>query len=328
MANILEAVHANKVFGGGFLSRSSMVAVDDFSLSLDDETPTITAIVGESGSGKTTIARLLLGFEQPTTGEIRYRGKPLAELQSGDWRAFRSDVQAVFQDPFQVYNPFYRIDHVLRVPIDRFGLAKSSQERASIIEQVLTTVGLQPGEVLGRHPHQLSGGQRQRIMVARALIVNPKVIIADEPVSMIDASLRATVLTTLRKLNQEAGISIVYITHDLATAYQISENIIVLYAGKVVETGSVEAVIKEPKHPYSQLLINAVPQPDPDHKWQLQSSQPASAQQAAVDRVGCPFVARCPQAMSHCSEIMPELLQTDADRSVACHLYDESPVHV
>ncbi len=325
MATILEAIHANKVFGGGLLDRSATVAVEDFSLAFVEEKPTITAVVGESGSGKTTVARLMLGFEAPTGGEIQYRGKSLPSLSAGEWRAFRSDVQAVFQDPFQVYNPFYRIDHVLKVPIQRFGLARSNKERNGLIERVLTTVGLQPAEVLGRHPHQLSGGQRQRIMVARALVVNPKVIIADEPVSMIDASLRATVLTTLRKLNREQGISILYITHDLATAYQISDQIIVLYAGKVVEIGAVEKVIQQPKHPYSQLLVNAVPQPNPDHKWQLVGEHTAGGH-VVTDRVGCPFAARCPQVMEHCTDKTPALLETDSDRSVACHLYDEAVV--
>ncbi len=325
MAAILEAIHAHKVFGGGILDATTTVAVDDFSLTFDDAQPSITAVVGESGSGKTTIARLMLGFEQPTSGEIRYRGTALTALDGTDWRNFRTDVQAVFQAPFQVYNPFYRIAHVLKVPIDRFGLAKSRRARDAIIEGVLTTVGLQPSEVLGRHPHQLSGGQRQRIMVARALVVNPKVIIADEPVSMIDASLRATVLTTLRKLNRESGISILYITHDLATAYQISDRIIVLYAGKVVETGPVETVIKQPKHPYSQLLINAVPQPDPDRKWQV-AKNPALAVQPGDTRKGCPFVARCSQALPACVDVVPELQETDAKRWVACHLYDEQAV--
>src|ERR671933_1131233 len=267
MTALLEARHLGKIFGGGLLGRSRTVALLDFSLRVDAEPPSITAIVGESGSGKTTLARLLLGMIAPTTGEVLYRGKTLPSMTGAERRAFRRDVQVIFQDPYDAYNPFYKIDHVLAKPIANFGLARTRSEARGLIEQVLEAVGLRPEETLGRYPHQLSGGQRQRIMVARALLPMPRLIIADEPVSMVDASLRATILGSLRKLNEEFGISLVYITHDVTTAYQISHNIIVLYGGRVAEAGDVELVVQEPRHPYTQLLIGSIPSPNPKHRW-------------------------------------------------------------
>ena len=222
MTALLEAQHVTKVFGGGLFDRTRTIALDDFSMAIGGETPSITAVVGESGSGKTTLARLLLGVTSPTTGSVRYKGKDLRKLTKDESRGFLNDVQVIFQDPFEVYNPFYHIDHVLTTPIDYMNLAKSRLEKWKLIERALETVGLRPEETLGRYPHQLSGGQRQRVMVARALILKPRVILADEPVSMIDASLRATVLGSLQKIKEEFGISIVYITHDLTTAIRLA----------------------------------------------------------------------------------------------------------
>jgi len=267
-APLIELRNVRKVFsGGGLFSRQDVVALKDFSLAIDGDEPTIIAVVGESGSGKTTMARLLLGFETPTAGSILYQGKELREVKGKAWREFRRDVQAIFQDPFGVYNSFYKVDHVLKTPIRKFRLAASKQDADAMIRQALRAVGLRPEETLGRYPHQLSGGQRQRTMVARTLLLRPRVIVADEPVSMIDASLRAAVLGNLLQLRREFGISIVYITHDLTTAYQISDHIIVLYRGEVVESGHPEAVIKQPQHPYTRLLIESVPQADPERAW-------------------------------------------------------------
>ena len=301
MSALLEVQHITKIFGSGLFSRSRTVALENFSLAIDSEPPTITAVVGESGSGKTTLARILLGLETPTEGQVLYQGKDLRALSTKEWHRFRRDVQVIFQDPFEVYNPFYKVDHVLTTPIAKFGLAKSQQERQTLIEDALHAVGLRPENTLGRRPHQLSGGQRQRIMVARALLLRPRLIVADEPVSMIDASLRATVLANLRQLNEEFGISVIYITHDLTTAYQISENIIVMYAGSVAEAGDINLVVQQPQHPYTQLLIGSVPQPDPDRRWNVEAMTASSAL-SARESACCKFVARCPHAMPKCSE--------------------------
>jgi peptide/nickel transport system ATP-binding protein len=265
---LLELRNVGKVFsGGGFFKQTRTVALQDFSLAIDAEQPTIVAIVGESGSGKSTMANLLLGLETPTTGAVLYKGHDLRRIPRPERRTFRRDVQAIFQDPFGVYNSYYKVDHVLTTPIAKFGLAKSRQETRRLMEQALTAVGLNPAQTLGRYPHQLSGGQRQRTMVARTLLLRPKVIVADEPVSMVDASLRVTVLGNLLQLKQQFGISLVYITHDLATAYQISDRIMVLNRGEVVEAGDPEQVVKHPQHPYTKLLIGSIPMPDPSQGW-------------------------------------------------------------
>ena len=270
MPPFIEARHIRKVFttGGGLLGDDKhTVAVDDFSLEIDSDKPSFTAIAGESGSGKTTIARMLLGFIPPSSGQVLYKGNDLGDLEKVEMRSFRQDVQAIFQDPFEVYNPFYKVDHVLTTPIEKFGLASSQSEAREQIDVALRTVGLRPEETLGRYPHQLSGGQRQRITIARALLLKPKLIIADEPVSMVDASLRATILDSLHKLHSDFNISFVYITHDLTTAYQVSEQIVVLYHGNVVEAGDVEKVIRDPQHPYTRELISSIPMPNPGNSW-------------------------------------------------------------
>src|SRR5947209_7602778 len=249
MVPLIEAVDVSKRFAGG-LGREGTLALAGLSLAIHAEKPSIIAVVGESGSGKTTLARLLLGLAEPSGGLVRYRGSDLRKLRRDERLAFRRDVQAVFQDPYGVYNPFYRVDHVLTTPVRRFRLAASRSQAKELIGETLRDVGLRPEEILGRFPHQLSGGQRQRVMVARALLLKPKLIIADEPVSMVDASLRATILESLRALNRDFGISLIYITHDLTTAYQIAEHIIVLYRGSVSEVGEVGRVVRQPEHPY------------------------------------------------------------------------------
>lgn len=325
---LLEAQGVTKVFGSGLLSKDRLVAVDDVSLVINEEKPSIISIAGESGSGKTTLARLLLGMIRPTHGHIRFRGQDMGSMDRNSRKEFRRQVQAIFQDPFEVYNPFYRIDQVLTTPVRKFNLASSRQEEHRLIEESLQMAGLRPSETLGRYPHQLSGGQRQRIMVARALLLNPRVILADEPVSMVDASLRATILESLMKLKNELGISLVYITHDLTTAYQISKDIYILYRGSVAEVGSVERVIKDPHHPYTKLLVNSIPLPDPDIRWgtttDVNATPPASGVKGGHGH-GCKFANRCPFVMPECHQQQPPLYRTHQDRAVACFLYKNEP---
>jgi len=254
-----------------------------------------------------------------------YRGKDLATMTASERMQFRRAVQPIFQDPFAAFNPFYRIDHVLRQPIRRFHLADGDKPARQLIEDALEMVGLRPRETLGRFPHQLSGGQRQRIMVARALLCRPRVILADEPVSMVDASLRATILASLQRLNQEFGISVVYITHDLTTAYQISDNIIILYRGSVAEAGSVERVVQDPRHPYTQLLISSIPVPDRKRRW-VGEDLPEADAAPARHSIGCKFAPRCKAVMDVCWQQPPALYQTNPDRVAACFLYRDSPI--
>ena len=321
MANLLELKNISKIYSRGLISTQANIALRDFSLTLREDEPTILTVAGESGSGKTTLAMLLLGFITPTTGQIIYRGKNIVSLHGAERLAYRREVQAVFQDPFAVFNPFYTVDHLLTVPIRRFKLARTKAEARGKMDEALTAVGLRPEDVLGRFPHQLSGGQRQRINVARALLLKPRLLIADEPVSMVDASLRANILETLRNLQRDHGVSIIYITHDLTTAYHIAKSIIVLYRGGVMEGGDVDKVIKDPKHPYTRLLVDSIPWPNLDQRW---GAHPINARDANVASEGCPFMARCPSAMEIC-KTRPPLFQIDRQHTAACYLYDQKP---
>ncbi|MEM6825684.1 MAG: ABC transporter ATP-binding protein [Pseudomonadota bacterium] len=245
----------------------TITALQPMSFRLDGAVPKIISIVGQSGSGKSTMGSLMLGFNPPSTGAVLFEGENIATMTAAQSLAFRKEVQAVFQDPYACFNPFYRVNHALRFPFKRFGYAKSEAQVQDKMEEACRAVGLDPALVLGRYPHQLSGGQRQRLIVARALMLSPKLLIADEPVSMVDASLRATILKNIYDLKDQHGISILYITHDLATAYHVSDYVIVLYQGHVAEAGPPAEVIGDPKHEYTKLLIDSIPWPDLDRPW-------------------------------------------------------------
>jgi peptide/nickel transport system ATP-binding protein len=255
---------------------------------------------------------------------VLFDGTDIWRMSKAEWVTFRRQVQAIFQDPFEVYNPFYRVDHVLTVPVRRYRLAETGRDARRLVEDALERVGLRPKDTLGRFPHQLSGGQRQRLMVARAVMLRPRVLIADEPVSMVDASLRATILDELRTLNRELGISIVYITHDLTTAYQICDNIVILYQGTVAEAGAVERVIRAPGHPYTQLLVSSIPLPDRARRWG--GDEPMLETSTARPATGCPFAPRCPHVMDICRRETPPKFQLEADRVATCFLYRDRPV--
>lgn len=323
MGDLLELVNIRKVYSRGLISRTSTVALSDVSLTLKENEPTILTVAGESGSGKTTLAMLLLGFLPPTSGRILYKGRDIGKLTGDERMIFRREVQAVFQDPFAVFNPFYTVDHLLTVPIRRFHLAKSRSDARDRMVEALTAVGLHPDDILGRFPHQLSGGQRQRINVARALVLKPRLLVADEPVSMVDASLRASILETLRGLQRDHGVSIIYITHDLTTAYHISKSIIVLYRGSVMEAGDTDTVITRPQHPYTRLLIDSIPWPDINRRWgetEIKALESDSSDHAP----GCRFLSRCPFAMDKCRET-PPLFRLGEHQAVSCYLHEKYP---
>ncbi|MEM7134539.1 MAG: ABC transporter ATP-binding protein [Chloroflexota bacterium] len=324
MASLLEARNVSKVFGGSLFDRSRTVALQNASLVIDNEKPSIIAIAGESGSGKTTFARLLLGMTEPTEGEIIYEGRSLSTLKGADKKRFRREVQAVFQDPFEVYNPFYMVDHVLTTPISKFYPKASKVEVRQMIEDALEAVGLRSQETLGRFPHQLSGGQRQRIMVARALLLQPRIIVADEPVSMVDASLRATILESLLQVHEQFGISLIYITHDLTTAYQLCETILMMYRGRVVEAGDVDSVIKDPQHPYTQLLVDSIPLPNPKVRWGEKEITRQAKNDGSTSSIGCGFADRCVHVMERCNQSAPPHFSSQTQRTVACYLYDDA----
>jgi len=318
---LFEAKNLTKIYGGGLLSKGHNVALDDFSFAISGERPQITTIAGESGSGKTTLANLALGFLTPTSGEVLYRGKNIWQMSRGEHFAFRREVQAIFQDPYGTYNPFYKVDSVFKTVIRKFKLSKSRAEGQKLTENALEVVGLRPTEILGKYPHQLSGGQRQRIMIARAFLLKPRLIVADEPVSMIDASLQVRILEIFQQIKTEFNISFLYITHDLSTAYQISDDIFVLYRGSVMERGKIDAVIQHPQHPYTQLLINSVPVPDPDIRWEgrLKSSTAGKTPDQSV--TSCKFASRCPHVMQKCLEKVPPEFEISGEQYAACFLH-------
>jgi ABC-type oligopeptide transport system ATPase subunit len=258
--NLLEVENVNKIFTrGGLVSRSVNHAVNDVSFSLASDKPEVFTIIGESGSGKTTLAGMILNSVAPTSGQIRFQGKDLRDIRSRRSRLeFMSHVQAIFQNPFDAFNPLKRVDRYLFSAAQRFTQCRTSKEAEERADEALHKVGLSLAEVRGRFPHEMSGGQLQRVAIARARVSNPSLIVADEPVSMIDASLRMTVINLFKKLRDELGVSIIYITHDLATAYYISDRLIIMQKGRVVEGGDARKVLAAPQHPYSIKLRQAV----------------------------------------------------------------------
>jgi len=248
---------------GGLLRRRAVRAVDDVCLRLEAGKPEIFAIIGESGSGKTTLARMILNLAVPTDGAIRFLGTDVARIRTNrDRMAFMRKVQPIFQNPFEAFNPLKRIDRYLFVSARRFAGAQHGIDIEAQADKALHQVGLSLAEVKGRFPHELSGGQLQRIAIARALISAPSLIVADEPVSMVDASLRMSIVNLFKALRDDLKVSIVYITHDLATAYYISDRVLIMQRGKAVESGNARAVLDNPQHPYSIQLKNAVLSPE------------------------------------------------------------------
>jgi len=321
---LLEIKQATKIYGGAFGRGRQVVALQDFDLTIGAKPATITTIAGESGSGKTTLASVVLGFVQLTSGQIIYKGVNIDAMSAQQKQDYRREVQAVFQDPYEVYNPFYRVRHIFDLAISRFKLAQNNKDGRAMIEDALNVVGMRGEEVLEKFPHQLSGGQRQRMMVARAYMLRPKLIVADEPVSMVDASLRAMILDIMMRLRDEHGISFLYITHDLSTAYQIGNDIHVLFQGIVAEKGDTPKVIENPRHPYVQQLIGSIPVPDPDIRWDTDLKLPTEEQMRSSATSGCRFYPRCAFRMDHCLTAQPPLYQIEPKHQAACYLYDEA----
>jgi peptide/nickel transport system ATP-binding protein len=300
---------------GKLFSGQVLHAVDDVNLEIGRGE--IVALVGESGSGKSTIARLLARVYKPTRGEIYFEGRPLSSLRGRKERlAYASDVPMVFQDPYSSINPAYRITHGIKraLRLHRRGL------RAGEVERVLDSVGLvPPAKMAAKFPHELSGGQRQRVGFAQALAFSPKLIIADEPVSMLDVSIRIGLLNLMSELREREGVSFLYITHDVASARYIADRVLVMYAGHLVEEGPVEDVIQRPKHPYTQLLLSAVP--DPRAPLGVSDAADVGEPPKVVNpKEGCRFRARCPYAIAECETVTPLLRPLGPARLAACHV--------
>jgi peptide/nickel transport system ATP-binding protein len=323
---LLEIRNASKIYKarGG---KGNVVALQDFSLNIPRKPASIVTIAGESGSGKTTLAQLVLGFTHLSSGQIIFDGQDISTANAAQIKDYRRQVQAVFQDPFGVYNPFYRVEHVFKLVTDNFKIGGNASDQRELVERSLNIVGLRGEDVLRKYPHQLSGGQRQRIMMARAYMVHPKLIVADEPVSMVDASLRASILDVMIRLKEEEGISFLYITHDLSTAYQIGDQIYILYQGTIAEKGNTIKVIDNPSHPYVKLLVDSVPVPDPDVKWEGEISLPPEEEMRSSVHSGCRFYPRCKYHMDRCLEAQPPLYKIEpVDHEAACYLYAEEPM--
>jgi peptide/nickel transport system ATP-binding protein len=309
---------------GGLFSSKTLHAVDDVELTIDRSQ--IVALVGESGSGKSTIARLLALVYKPTKGEIYFEERPLSGLRSRKERlAYSGDVPLVFQDPYAAINPTYRVTHGIDRALKLHRPDLAARGRSEEVERVLDAVGLvPPGDMVRRFPHELSGGQRQRIGFAQALALRPKLIVADEPVSMLDVSIRVGVLNLMSDLREREGVSFLYITHDVGSARYVADRVLVLYAGHLVEEGPTEDVIQRPKHPYTQLLLSAVP--DPEAELGLADTTDVGEPPKVVDpKEGCRFQPRCPYAISECEAVTPELREVGRRRRVACHVAEADP---
>jgi peptide/nickel transport system ATP-binding protein len=313
----LEVTNLSKRFPAStsLVSRRSFVhAVDDVSFEL--RPGTITALVGESGSGKSTVARLLARLYAPSDGTIRFLGRDVAsDRRRRDVLAYRSQVQMIFQDPFGSLNPAKTIRHHLERPLRIHDVVPPERIEARVHE-LLETVGLVPAEhMAAKFPHQLSGGQRQRVAIARALAVEPKVLLADEPTSMLDVSIRIGILNLMLELKEQHEIAFLYVTHDLASARYLADDILVMYAGQIVERGPVDEVLADPLHPYTQLLLSAVPDPATGLESKTIEIRKGIASAAVDPPDGCRFVQRCPLAVDVCSRVTPALVEARPQQS-------------
>lgn len=307
-----------EVGGGLFRSGLFVRAVDDVDLTIQPgET---LAIVGESGCGKTTLGRTLLRLLHPTDGKIVFDGRDITHASEGDLFWFREKAQMIPQDPYSSLSPSFPISRILEEPlaVHKEGNAEERNER---VLRALEEVKLNPPELFAaKYPHMLSGGQRQRVAVARALILNPSFIVADEPVSMLDASVRVSILNLLRSLQEKYGISFVYITHDLATARHFSDRIAIMYAGRIVEVAPADSLVKEPLHPYTQALTEAIPEPDPENRHRSMQAIPGEPPSLVSPPPACRFHPRCPIAIGGlCDVEQPLLRELRPDHEVACH---------
>jgi len=316
---LLDVSNVTKIFKiGGIYFGEKLTAVDNISLKFMDDKKIILSIVGESGSGKSTLAKMILGIEKPTSGSILYRGKDIFKLNKKERKDFRKDVQPIFQNPYESFNPLRKVDEYLySTALSYLEVDRSSLEK--VIEESFSIVGLDFERVKGKYPHEFSGGELQRVAIARALITKPHLLIADEPVSMVDATLRMSILNIFSELKEKLYSSIMYITHDLSTAYYISDYIMVMYRGSMVEYGNTREVLEEPLHPYTKILLESIPKPNPKLRWR-EEIKLSGLEVKEFEALGCKFSNRCANATEKCfKERPPEIVLNE--RKVCCWLY-------
>jgi peptide/nickel transport system ATP-binding protein len=289
-------------------------AVDDVGFALDEKDA--IGIIGESGCGKSTLLKTLIGLHRPTAGQIYYRGTEISEFDKRDWKDYRRNVQLIFQDPFNSLDPKMTVEEALGEPLKIHDLGTDARQKREILEQVELSP---PADYLSRLPKQLSGGEKQRVAIARSLILDPAVLLADEPMSMLDVSTQAAILGLFRKLRRDLDISIIYISHDISTVAYVCEEIHVMYLGRIVESSPTRKLLENPKHPYSKALVKAVPIPDPNYGRKRVAISGLSNDQTDVSN-GCRFRDRCPERMDIC-EVTPNDVAVGDERTAACHLY-------
>ncbi len=303
--------------------RKYVKAVDGISFQI--KKGEIFALAGESGCGKSTTGRTVLRLLEPTDGTVRFMGKDIMSLDQNGIKSFlRRKAQIIFQDPYESLSPRMTVEDIIGEPLEVHRLVNSKEERKEIVSRYLEEVGLTPAkDFIFRYPHELSGGQRQRVAVARALVLEPEFIVADEPVSMLDMSIRASILNLLLDLREKRGLSFLFITHDLSVAKYIADRLAIMYLGKIVELGKATDVIDNPQHPYTKALISAVPVPDPRHKI---GEIPIKGEVPSPINIppGCRFHPRCLYAFEPCDKEEPELREVEPGHFVACHLYDQA----
>ncbi len=319
---LMRVDHLTRLFKiGGTLSRRTLHAVDDVTFTIGERE--IVALVGESGSGKSTIARMLALIDPPTSGEVCFEGKPVSQIRSRrDRLRYSGLVPMVFQDPFGSMNPVLRVQHGVLRSLKLHRSELSAQERSAEAARVFEAVGLGT-DMLQRFPYELSGGQRQRVGFAQALAMRPKLILADEPVSMLDVSIRIGLLNLMAELRDSMGVSILYITHDIASARYVADRLIVLYAGQIAESGPIEEVLANPRHPYTQLLLSAVP--DPRAPLSMAAETDHGEPPKVIDPTpGCRFRFRCPLAIDTCAQVTPVLAELRPHHEAACHVAQQA----